>query len=61
MAIWQMLKGGKPTLDALFDDGQAVPPSDPEFSLALVAAHEVTLAGEADGYNYVGESPQSAQ
>lgn len=60
MAVWQIMKGGKPTTRALFDDGGAAAPGDEdtETFTAAVKAFVASLGpNQADGYNYVGLSP----
>lgn len=56
MARWQIMKGGKPTNDPLFDDGNTAAPGEDGFSTDPVAAHVATLGVQADGFNYVGVS-----
>lgn len=59
MAIWQMMKSGKPTTADLFDDGAPQAPGDDGFSTDAVKAHVASLGSAADGFNYVGMSETS--
>jgi hypothetical protein len=53
MAVWQMMKAGKPTGD-MFDDGAAQAPGDDGFSTSAVQTHLASLGASADSFNYVG-------
>jgi hypothetical protein len=59
MGVWQIMKSELPVADdPLFDDGHPDLPGEPAFSTAEVAAHVQGLGSAADGFNYVGPSPQ---
>ncbi|UFZ05468.1 hypothetical protein LQG66_03890 [Bradyrhizobium ontarionense] len=66
MAVWQIMKKGirqvepnsNPPATWFYDDGNSASPGEEDFSTDTIRAYVDAQGKAADGFNYVGQSPQ---